>query len=80
MTDLSTSHITHKWPALHPDRIQLSSLPRPNGGKLSIMLEETGLPCEAHRVSFDTQDLMSPEFPSLSSNNKKRGAKSQRVD
>lgn len=70
MTDLSTYAITKKWPALHPDRIQLYSLPTPNGVKVSIMLEETGLPYEAHRVSFDTQDQMSPEFLSLSPNNK----------
>src|SRR5690606_12935137 len=56
--------------ARHPDRLQLYSLPTPNGVKVSIMLEETGLPYEAHRVSFDTQDQMSPEFLSLSPNNK----------
>ena len=46
--------ITRKWPARHPDRLQLYSLPTPNGVKASIMLEETGLPYEAHRVGFDT--------------------------
>src|SRR5690606_16487334 len=70
MADLSNFPITRKWPARHPDRIQLYSLPTPNGVKVSIMLEETGLPYEAHRVSFDTQDQMSPEFLSLNSNNK----------
>ncbi|CAM3408185.1 glutathione S-transferase N-terminal domain-containing protein [Polaromonas hydrogenivorans] len=73
MTDrstLSTFPITHKWPALHPDRLQLYSLPTPNGVKVSIMLEETGLPYEPHLVSFETQDQMSPEFLSLSPNNK----------
>ena len=34
------------------------------------MLEETGLPYEAHRVSFDTQDQFSAGFLSLSPNNK----------
>ncbi|MCB2038383.1 MAG: glutathione S-transferase N-terminal domain-containing protein, partial [Ottowia sp.] len=58
------------WPARHPDRLQLYSLPTPNGVKVSIMLEETGLPYEAHRVSFDTQDQLSPEFLSLNPNNK----------
>ena len=62
--------ITRKWPARHPDRLQLYSLPTPNGVKASIMLEETGLPYEAHRVSFDTQDQLSPEFLSLNPNNK----------
>jgi len=70
MTDLSVFAITRKWPAQHPDRIQLYSLPTPNGVKVSIMLEETGLPYEPHLVKFDTQDQMSPEFLSLSPNNK----------
>ena len=70
MTDLSAFAITKKWPAQHPDRIQLYSLPTPNGVKVSIMLEETGLPYEAHLVRFDTNDQMSPEFISLNPNNK----------
>jgi GST-like protein len=70
MTDLSAFAITKKWPAQHPDRIQLYSLPTPNGVKVSIMLEETGLPYEPHRVSFDSNDQMSPEFLSLNPNNK----------
>jgi GST-like protein len=70
MTDLSRFPVTLKWPALHPDRLQLYSLPTPNGVKVSIMLEETGLPYEPHLVSFETHDQMSPEFLSLSPNNK----------
>ncbi len=70
MNDLSAFPITRKWPALHPDRLQLYSLPTPNGVKVSIMLEETGLPYEPHLVSFSTQDQMSPEFLSLNPNNK----------
>ena len=70
MTDLSSFPITRKWPTKYPERIQLYSLPTPNGVKVSIMLEETGLPYEAHRVGFDTNDQMSPEFLSLSPNNK----------
>ena len=65
MTDLSVFPITKRWPAQHPDRIQLYSLPTPNGVKVSIMLEETGLPYEPHRVSFETNDQRSPEFRSL---------------
>jgi GST-like protein len=65
MADLSAFPITRKWPARHPDRLQLYSLPTPNGIKVSLMLEECGLPYEAHRVSFDTQDQKSPEFRSL---------------
>ncbi len=70
MADLSAFPITRKWPARHPDRIQLYSLPTPNGVKVSILLEETGLPYEVHRVSFDSNDQLSPEFLSLNPNNK----------
>jgi GSH-dependent disulfide-bond oxidoreductase len=70
MTDLSAFPITRKWPARHVDRLQLYSLPTPNGVKVSIALEETGLPYEAHRVSFDSNDQLSPEFLSLNPNNK----------
>lgn len=70
MTDLSSYPITRKWPALHPDRIQLYSLPTPNGVKVSILLEETGLPYEAHKVDFASNDQLSPEFLSLNPNNK----------
>jgi GST-like protein len=70
MTDLSAFPITKKWPAQHPERLQLYSLPTPNGVKVSIFLEETGLPYEVHLVSFGTNDQMSPEFMSLNPNNK----------
>ncbi|HYD63257.1 MAG TPA: glutathione S-transferase N-terminal domain-containing protein [Noviherbaspirillum sp.] len=70
MTDLSVFPTTKKWPARHPDVLQLYSLPTPNGVKVSIMLEETGLPYEPHLVSFETNDQMSPEFLSLNPNNK----------
>jgi len=70
MADLSAFPITRKWPAQHPDRLQLYSLPTPNGVKVAILLEETGLPYEPHLVSFDTNDQMTPEFLSLNPNNK----------
>jgi GST-like protein len=70
MTDLSAYPITARWPAQHPDRLQLYSLPTPNGVKVSVMLEETGLPYEPHLVRFDTNDQMTPEFLSLNPNNK----------
>ena len=70
MTDLSAFPITRKWPATHPDRLQLYSLPTPNGVKVSIALEETGLPYEVHRVDFEQHDQTTPEFLSLSPNNK----------
>jgi len=70
MADLSGFPITRRWPAKHPERIQLYSLPTPNGVKISIMLEETGLAYEPHLVDFNTQDQNSPEFLSLNPNNK----------
>ncbi|MDC7826418.1 glutathione S-transferase N-terminal domain-containing protein [Pseudomonas sp. BLCC-B13] len=70
MSDLSAFAITRKWPAQHPERLQLYSLPTPNGVKVSIMLEETGLAYEPHLVSFDSNDQFSPEFLSLNPNNK----------
>lgn len=71
MTDLSAYPITERWPAKHPDRIQLYSVPTPNGIKVSAMLEETGLPYEPHYVRIDaTNEQLTPEFLSLSPNNK----------
>jgi len=70
MTDLSHFPITRKWPATNPDVIQLYSFPTPNGVKVSIMLEEIGLPYEAHTVTLSDADVKSPEFLSLNPNNK----------
>jgi len=65
MNDLSAFPVTRRWPPTHPDRLQLYSLPTPNGVKVSIMLEEIGLPYEAHRVDFGNGDQRTPEFLSL---------------
>jgi GST-like protein len=65
MSDLASFPVTRKWPARHPDRLQLYSLPTPNGVKVSIMLEEIALPYEPHLVDFDTNDQASTEFRSL---------------
>jgi len=70
MTDLSAFPITKRWPARMPDRLQLYSLPTPNGVKVSIMLEETGLPYEVHLVDFNKDDQKTPEFLSLNPNGK----------
>ena len=70
MTDLTMFPITRRWPPRDPRAIQLYSLPTPNGVKVSIMLEECGLPYDAHTVSFDRQDQFTPEFLSLNPNNK----------
>jgi GST-like protein len=70
MSGLSAFPITKRWPAQHPDRLQLYSLPTPNGVKVSIMLEEIALPYEVHLVDFNKDDQKTPEFLSLNPNGK----------
>jgi len=70
MSNLSDHPISRRWPARHPERLQLYSLPTPNGVKVSIFLEETGLAYEPHLVSFASNDQLTPEFLSLNPNNK----------
>ena len=70
MPDLSAFPITQRWPAQHPDRLQLYSLPTPNGVKISIMLEEIGLPYEVHAIDFGKNDQKTAEFLSLNPNGK----------
>lgn len=70
MSDISAVSVTHKWPAHHPELLQLYSLPTPNGVKVSILLEEVGLPYEPHLVSFETNDQVSSEFVGTFPNNK----------
>ncbi len=70
MAELSAFPITRKWPAAHPDRLQLYGAPTPNGVKVSIMLEEIGLPYEAHKVNIGVNESWTPEFLSLNPNGK----------
>ena len=70
MADLSAFPITRRWPASHPDRIQLYSLNTPNGVKASIMLEETGLPYEPHMIDIGQNETWTPEYLSLNPNGK----------
>ncbi|PRY93664.1 GST-like protein [Hasllibacter halocynthiae] len=70
MADLSDFPITTRWVPLDPSKLQLFSFPTPNGIKVSLMLEETGLDYEAHRVTLSDDDVRSPEFLSLNPNNK----------
>jgi GSH-dependent disulfide-bond oxidoreductase len=70
MSDLSAFPITKRWPAQHPDRLQLYSLPTPNGVKVSIMLEEIGLPYEPHTIDFNKDDQKTDAFLSLNPNGK----------
>lgn len=70
MADLSNFPITKRWPPKNPTAIQLYSLNTPNGVKVSIALEEIGLPYDPHLVSFSTNDQFNAEFLSLNPNNK----------
>jgi GST-like protein len=62
--------IARRWPPQHPQRLQLYTQGTPNGHKVSIMLEECGLPYEAHRIDIGAGEQMMPEFLSLNPNNK----------
>ena len=70
MSDLAAFPIATRWPAQHPDRIQLYSLPTPNGVKVSIMLEELGLPYEPHAIDIGKNETWGPEFLALNPNGK----------
>jgi GSH-dependent disulfide-bond oxidoreductase len=70
MSDLSAFPITRRWPAKNPELLQLYSLPTPNGVKVSIMLEEIGLPYEVHLIDFGKDDQKTPEYLSLNPNGK----------
>lgn len=70
MADLSAFPITRRWPAQHPDRLQLYSLPTPNGVKVSILLEELGLPYEPHLIDITKNETWGPEYLSLNPNGK----------
>lgn len=67
---LSAFPITTRWRPQHPDRLQLYSVPTPNGVKVSIMLEEIGLPYEVHAIDFSKHETQTPEFLSLNPNGK----------
>jgi len=70
MLDQTQFPITKLWPTQHPERLQLYSLPTPNGVKVSIMLEEIGLPYEAHLIDIGKNETWTPEFLSLNPNGK----------
>ncbi len=70
MADLSAYPITRQYPATRPDVLQLYSLPTPNGVKVSIMLEETGLAYEPHLVDIGKNETWTPDYLSLNPNGK----------
>ncbi|MEM6294996.1 MAG: glutathione binding-like protein [Myxococcota bacterium] len=67
---MSTTELPKRWPAQHPDRIQLYSLPTPNGQKAGIVLEELGLPYEAHRIDIMAGDQFDPDYVAINPNSK----------
>lgn len=70
MADLSAFPITRQYPPAHPDRLQLYSLPTPNGVKVSILLEELGLAYEPHLVDIGKNETWTPDYLSLNPNGK----------
>ena len=70
MQSLETHPVTRRWPPANPARIQLYSFPTPNGVKVSIALEELGLPYEAHTITLSDKDVKSDAFLSLNPNGK----------
>ena len=59
-----------KKPGPAPKPIQLHYWPTPNGHKISIMLEELGLPYELHPVNIGRNEQFAPAFLKLSPNNR----------
>ena len=70
MTDLSAFPVASRWPAQSPEKLQLYSFPTPNGVKISIALEEVGLPYEAHSVNILKNETWTEDFLSLNPNGK----------
>lgn len=67
---MSDHPVFARWPAKHPDRLQLFSAPTPNGVKVGIMLEECGLAYEAHRIDIMANESHDPAFLALNPNGK----------
>lgn len=59
-----------RWPVTNPDILQLYSMATPNGQKVSIMLEEAGVPYEAHLVHIGKNDQFDEDYLKLNPNNK----------
>ena len=70
MSDLSAFPIVASFPAQQPDRLQLYSAPTPNGVKVSIMLEETGLAYEPHFIDIGANRTWEPDYLALNPNGK----------
>ncbi|WP_429591373.1 glutathione binding-like protein [Variovorax sp. PvP013] len=55
---------------MSPAPIQVHTWPTPNGHKVHVMLEECGLPYEAHAVDIGKGEQFAPDFLAISPNNK----------
>lgn len=70
MPTLTDHPINAFRPAENPDVLQLYSFPTPNGIKVSALLEELGVPYEAHTISIMRDDQFNPGFLAINPNNK----------
>lgn len=70
MSDLSDFSVARRWPPVHPDRLQLYAYPTPNGIAASMMLEETGLPYDAHLIDFNKSEQTGEDYVATFPNNK----------
>lgn len=59
-----------RWPAKHPDRLQLYAMATPNGQKPRIALEELELPYEYHHLDIMKGDQHDPEYLLINPNGK----------
>lgn len=62
--------IYKRWPAEHPDTIQLYSMNTPNGIKISVALEEMEISYDPHTVNILKGDQFTDEYKSVSPNSK----------
>jgi GST-like protein len=70
MIDPAVFPVLQRWPAEYPDRLQLFSALTPNGVKISIALEEIGLPYEAHYIDITQNQSWTAEYLTLNPNGK----------
>lgn len=59
-----------RWLPVHADRLQLYTLPTPNGQKASIALEELGLDYDVHVIDIMSGDQHDPEYLRIQPNGK----------
>lgn len=67
---MTESVFPSKFAPSDPNRIQLYSLATPNGQKAGVMLEESGLPYDAHRINIMEGEQFDPEYVAINPNSK----------